>query len=734
MHEDLWEHRLGSVIFERYRLQSFLARGGMGAVFLCQDLRLSGQQWAIKEMLTANPTEVALVEESFRREAEILSTLQHPSLPAVVDSFVEDQRHYVVMEFVRGETLAARVARTGPVTAEQALEWGVQLAEVLGYLHSQKPPVIFRDLKPENVMVNDQNLLKLVDFGLARHFRPGQHRDTQAAGSVGYSAPEQWEDSNQSDERTDIYGLGATLYFALCGRPPTPLYGQQSLREHRPDLDGALESLLLKCLEPKAERRFADCATLRDQIQSLRTGGPRLRASQHSRSRGRGPLLLLLACIGLLGAGVHFFHASPHARLTELESMLRATAPSKAQARLHLKAGDVAQAQSELDRLVERYPADGEAQILRANAKAMSDSRPLLHIPVFSSVTGPEYEGIQMLDGLALAQVELNHRGGVRDALHPEDPPKLVWLEFLDCQSRQDLTLEFYLQSSQNQEYQAAIGPWSSQQLMAISPIVESAGFPTIAPTASDPRLASLGDNSLSVADSDDGRVEAIARRMFEQGARRAIVIGNDESVISHSAGRCFEKTFASLGGQTVARSRYLEDTRDFGPVIDRLRGVSADAIFIPDYRSDAVVGLARQLRARGWNQRLGALAAVYSHSPLKNGGQELNGMLLSTYFYPQAPEPSVRDFVRRYQALTGESSPSHREVNSYDSLYLMAQAIEKVGWDRTRLREYFDSLGKARPAYKGVSGEFALARRLRLRKAYLLEIRDGRLGLLPGS
>ena len=172
MFEQDADGRLGSVIQGRYRLKSFLARGGMGSVFLCDDLRLSGQRWAIKEMLAVHPLEACLFEESFRREAEMLAQLRHPSLPAIVDSFVEENRNYLVMEYIPGETLSRHIEQGGPVSREQALQWGLELAEVLSYLHAQSPPVIFRDLKPDNILVTEGSRLKLVDFGLARQFRP----------------------------------------------------------------------------------------------------------------------------------------------------------------------------------------------------------------------------------------------------------------------------------------------------------------------------------------------------------------------------------------------------------------------------------------------------------------------------------------------------------------------------------------------------------------------------------
>jgi len=719
--EDIWAHRLGSSLQDRYRLQSFLARGGMAAVFLCDDLRLPGQRWAIKEMLTPHPLEAALIEESFRREARMLSELRHESLPVIVDFFCEDSRHYLVMEYIAGETLAERIARDGPASVEQALNWALQLSQVLQYLHSQNPAVIFRDLKPENVMVTGLNHLKLVDFGLARHFQPGKKRDTQAAGSVGYCAPEQWEDSDQSDERSDIYGLGATLFYILTGRHPSPIYGQQSVKTHRPDVDPQMEEIVLKCLQPAPKDRFSSSQELSQALHACLVKPP-----AKSATRRLGLLVLTLL---VLATSAAWILGSPQGAITKplrFEQILQRTAPLKAQ--LREADGDEI---SKIEALVKSYPLDGEAQILLSNARARKSRRPLLEIPVFGAVTGSEYEGIQMLNGIAFAQREINDSGGILDAADPACGKKMIVLNFVDCQSRQDLTLEGYLRVADNQKLAAALGPWSSQQLIAVSPIVESAGLPTLAPTASDPRTSQLGKNSLTVADSDLGRVRALARQLILLGLRRAIVIRNDESVVGHSSSADFEQIFQALGGKIVEERSYLQETKVFDQALVDLDKVTADCIFLPEYRTGVVMNLTRHLRARGLQQRIASLASLHSEWPPRENAQELNGLMVCSFFYAQAPDPKIQDFVRRYQAFTGSPTPSHREAYSYDALKLMGRAIEEVGFRRQSLRDYFDSLGQSRPPYRGISGEFVPSRRQELRHPYLLEVRDGNLNLL---
>jgi ABC-type branched-subunit amino acid transport system substrate-binding protein len=604
---------------------------------------------------------------------------------------------------------------------ELALHWAQQLSQLLQYLHSQSPPVIFRDLKPENVMVTDSNQLKLVDFGLARHFQPGKKRDTQAAGSIGYCAPEQWEDSDQSDERSDIYGLGATLFYVLTGRAPSPTYGPQNIQAHRPDVEPAVEGIVLKCLRPNPAERFSNGQELSLALKACQSK-PQARPARKTLDLALLALLLMILPFASLFGSAHESAARP----LRFEQILQRTAPIKARLR---EASEVNIAS--LEALVKNFPLDGEAQILLANARARKSRRPVLEIPVFGAVTGSEYEGIQMLNGLAFAQTEMNAQGGILDHADLESGKKMIVLEFFDCQSRQDLTLEGYLKVADNPAVAAVLGPWSSQQLIAVSPLVESAGLPTLAPTASDPRTSQLGKNSLTVADSDLGRVRALAQQLIFLGLRRALVIRNEESVVGHSSSTEFEQIFEALGGKVEEIRGYLQETKDYGQALDQLGAVDADCIFLAEYRAGVVMTLTRKLRARGLNQRIASLASLHSEWPPRENAHELNGLMVCSFFYAQAPDPEIQEFVRRYQAFTGSPNPSHREAYSYDALKLLALAIREVGFRRQNLRDYFDSLGRSRPPYRGVSGEFVPSRRKELRRAYLLEVRDGNLSLL---
>jgi serine/threonine-protein kinase len=250
------------VLEGRYVIEQKLGQGGMGAVYRARDLRLSTVQWAIKEMSQSaitGPLERQQARDAFRQEAELLAGLSHPNLPRVVDHFEQDGKAYLVMEFVPGESLLGLARREGlPLPAPRVLEWARQICEVLEYLHSQSPPVIFRDLKPANIMITPRGQLKLVDFGIARLFKPGKERDTQAFGTMGYSAPEQYG-RGQTDARSDIYALGVLLHQLLTGYDPTATpFRLPPAAQLTPGLPAYVSEALARATDSDPQRRFPD--------------------------------------------------------------------------------------------------------------------------------------------------------------------------------------------------------------------------------------------------------------------------------------------------------------------------------------------------------------------------------------------------------------------------------------------------------------------------------------------
>jgi serine/threonine protein kinase len=212
-----------SMFHQRYLIVGHAGRGGMSAVYQAVDIRFGNRRVAIKELsqghLSADELDGATAR--FQQEAALLGSLHHPNLPLIYDAFSENGRSYLVMEYIDGKTLLQMLNDSGgdALPVAQVLDYAIQLCNVLAYLHSQNPPIIFRDLKPTNVMVSENGHVVLIDFGIARFFKEGQAQDTVYLGSPGYAPPEQ-HGISQTNPRSDLYSLGATLHCCLTGRDP----------------------------------------------------------------------------------------------------------------------------------------------------------------------------------------------------------------------------------------------------------------------------------------------------------------------------------------------------------------------------------------------------------------------------------------------------------------------------------------------------------------------------------
>jgi hypothetical protein len=257
----------GAVLAGRYRIERFLAGGGMGRVYLARDQRLDDRQCAIKEVFDRfnDPEERARAIEYFHREAGTLSQLKHPAIPAIVDRFGEGNCHYLVMDYIEGTNLEDEVAAQGGRLPEsRVIEIARELCEVLTYLHSFHPPIIYRDMKPGNVILTPAGHAVLIDFGIARIFTP-QGKAT-LIGTPGFAPPEQY--AGQVDERSDLYGLAATLHYLLTSRDPEkhPPFSFPPVHTLRPETAPFLAHAIDKALAYKSEDRPQSVAAFKDMF------------------------------------------------------------------------------------------------------------------------------------------------------------------------------------------------------------------------------------------------------------------------------------------------------------------------------------------------------------------------------------------------------------------------------------------------------------------------------------
>jgi serine/threonine protein kinase len=273
----------GKVLRGRYRIRQIIGQGGMGNVYLADDLRLAGRLCALKEVEydpSLPPRVLAQAREQFFREASILARLDHPNLPKVSDYFSTDHRDYLVMDYVPGKdlrTVIQEARRQRQFLSEaQVLGWAAQIMDALAYLHGQEPPIIHRDIKPSNIKLMPNGLIKLVDFGLAKVLAPEEVTITiiQGQGTLSYTPLEQYggEDMH-TDARADIYALGATLYHLLTNEPPADARRRflepQSLKPPRainPALSSRTEQAILWAMALHPDQRPANIEVFRQAL------------------------------------------------------------------------------------------------------------------------------------------------------------------------------------------------------------------------------------------------------------------------------------------------------------------------------------------------------------------------------------------------------------------------------------------------------------------------------------
>lgn len=254
----------GMTLGGRYLIERKLGEGGMSCVYLAEDLKLPGKKWAIKESVTQSG-----LFQTVEAEAKLLTTLSHARLPRIVDFFQPDEAGYtyMVMDYIHGMTLD-KYCRSyrGYLNADFILQLANQLLEVLDYLHSHEPPVVFRDLKPSNIMLTEEMEVRLIDFGIARSFKQERDEDTVKLGTVGFAAPEQYG-SGQSDPRSDLYGLGALLLFLTTGGKYSEWF--KGVEQHiREDLSKVLLPVIHKLLQHDPEQRYQTVDEVRQSLES----------------------------------------------------------------------------------------------------------------------------------------------------------------------------------------------------------------------------------------------------------------------------------------------------------------------------------------------------------------------------------------------------------------------------------------------------------------------------------
>lgn len=301
---------IGSVVDNKYKILHQIGKGGMSRVYLALN-ESANKEWAIKEV---QKNVVVNGEEVWQRpltETAIMKKLKHPNLPQIADVLETDESYMIVMDYIEGKTLKKILQQEGPQKQEDVVNWALQLCDVLKYLHTRTPKIIYRDMKPVNIMLKPDGNVVLIDFGAAREYKDYAEDDTRCLGTKGYAAPEQYGGAGQTDERTDIYNLGATMYHLVTGKDPSrPPYEMKPIRAWNRSLSTGLEKIIRICTRNDPDERYQTADELAYALRHYRE----MEAGYRRRKKRQWNAFVAVAAasvISLAGAfGTHIYAGS----------------------------------------------------------------------------------------------------------------------------------------------------------------------------------------------------------------------------------------------------------------------------------------------------------------------------------------------------------------------------------------------------------------------------------------
>lgn len=258
---------IGSIVDGKYKILNEIGHGGMSNVYLAINER-ANKPWAVKEVRKSPGRDFGLLRQSLIMETDLLKKLKHPNLPSIIDVIDSDENFLIVMDYIEGNTLERLITEEGAQPQEKVVNWALQLCDVLDYLHTRPAPVIYRDMKPSNIMLRSDGSVVLIDFGTAREFKEKNTTDTTCLGTQGYAAPEQFGGMGQTDARTDIYCLGATMYHLVTGHNPSePPYEIYPITKWNPRLSTGLERIIQRCIQKNPKNRYQTVRALRYDLE-----------------------------------------------------------------------------------------------------------------------------------------------------------------------------------------------------------------------------------------------------------------------------------------------------------------------------------------------------------------------------------------------------------------------------------------------------------------------------------
>lgn len=319
---------IGSVIDGKYRILSEIGHGGMSVVYMAINEKVN-KTWAVKEVRKDGKMDFNTVRQGLMAEIETLKKLKHPNLPSIVDVIEDADSFIIVMDYIEGRSLDKILEENGAQPESFVVEWAKQLCDVFGYLHSRTPPIIYRDMKPANIMLKPDGNIMVIDFGTAKNYEIDLG-ETTGIGTIGYAAPEQYIGSGlgRTDARTDIYCLGITMYHLLTSIDPCKnIISDKSIRAVNPALSHGLDAIIQKCTQHQPSDRYQSCAELMYDLENYEILEPLYKKKQKNKLKSFGLTVIMAIVMAIAGVGLNI-SASQMATdtyLTKLDEAEKAT-------------------------------------------------------------------------------------------------------------------------------------------------------------------------------------------------------------------------------------------------------------------------------------------------------------------------------------------------------------------------------------------------------------------------
>ena len=492
----------------RYVVDRALGKGGMGSIYLAHDTRVNNKPVVIKQMLPNYTTDAERIEaeSAFQEEMKTLSQMSHPNIPTISDYFTQAGSHFIVQEFVSGEDLQKKLDAAGGkgLPEKLVLEWASQILSVLAYLEDLDPQVIHRDIKPANIVVDANNRVRVVDFGVASHkfrqgtARAGQNKVSDAMGTPGYAPREQF--LGQETSLSDLYALGATLHQLLTGRNPQgvePLFSYPPIRSIDPKISEPTTRVVNKALQNDIKHRYQRAAPMKADVDALLTPKGVLSTVRGKLVAGAVVLAALIGVgagaviyeqrattlppTGSISLGKVAFDVDPTGR-GQSAADVAAWARAKRDASVQWRNGNITRAAQLYEQASTNDQTDAESQIYSENAGILSSGQPYWTIGIGSSFSGVDISvGRFALQGAYTAQDEINQAGGIAGR-------KLV-LELGNDASGASGAADAAKAAASDPSLLAFLGFSFSSRTKGAQPYLANNGIPQLSPTSSSPSL-----------------------------------------------------------------------------------------------------------------------------------------------------------------------------------------------------------------------------------------------------